>query len=349
MEHRALIREAISLASGTHPHPNPRVGALVVDGSGVVVGRGAHRRRGEPHAEILALREAGDRARGGTLIVTLEPCDHEGATPPCTQAILAAGIGTVVVGAVDPDARASGKGLERLRAAGVAVISGVAEAAVEAADPGYFHHRRTGRPRVTVKWASTLDGQAAATDGTSQWITSEQARHDAHRLRAESDAVMIGAGTLIADDPLLTVRYDAGDGPQPLGVIVAGRRDLPKTARIWDRRPLVVASRGQQVPADVVVLPDGNLVDLGGALDELGRREVVDLLVEGGPTLIGSVLRAGLVDRGVVYLGARLGGGTGIPAIGGSFATLGDARSVDVVGLERVGPDVRVEFVAGGS
>jgi diaminohydroxyphosphoribosylaminopyrimidine deaminase/5-amino-6-(5-phosphoribosylamino)uracil reductase len=349
MDHRALIAEAVSLTSGTHPHPNPRVGALVLDRSGSVVGRGAHHRRGEPHAEVLALREAGERAAGGTIVVTLEPCGHEGATPPCTAAILGAGVARVVVGAVDPDPRVSGAGLERLRKAGLDVIAGVDEEIVESADPGYFHHRRTGRPRVTLKWASTIDGQVAAADGSSQWITSEDGRRDAHQVRAEADAIMVGAGTLLADDPLLTVRHPGAEDRAPLPVVVSGRRDLPRTAQLWERDALVIGSRRQDVPVEVVVLPGAGGVDLGAALDELGRRQVVDLLVEGGPTLIGSLLRAGLADRGVVYVGGRLAGGTGLPAVAGTFPSISAARPVVIESADRVGPDLRIEFAVGGS
>lgn len=345
MDDERLMREAISLARPTRPHPNPRVGALVLDAAGEIVARAAHAGVGEPHAEALALAAAGERAGRGTLVVTLEPCDHTGRTPPCTEAILASGVSRVLVGAVDPDPRVSGRGLARLRSAGLEVRVGIAEVEARALDPGYFHHRRTGRPRVTLKAALTLDGQAAAADGTSQWITSEAARADAHHLRAVADAVMVGAGTLAADDPRLTVRLPGYAGPQPRPVVVAGRRALPSEARLWERRPLVLAPGPLEAPGEVVVVPGAEGVDLPAGLAALGVRGIVDLLVEGGPTLTGSLWRAGLVDRGVFYLGALVGGGAGLPALAGAFATLGAARAVEIVSAGPVGPDLRVEFL----
>lgn len=338
------MREAISLAVPTRPHPNPRVGALVLDAAGTVVSRAAHAGPGQPHAEAAALGAAGERARGGTLVVTLEPCDHTGRTPPCTAAILAAGVARVLVGAVDPDSRVSGRGLARLEAAGLEVRAGIAAAEAAALDAGYFHHRRTGRPRVTLKAALTLDGQSAAADGTSRWITSPEARADAHRLRAQSDAVMVGAGTLAADDPALTVRLPEYDGPQPRPVVVAGRRPLPPQARLWQRHPLVLAPQPLDVPGEVVVAPGPEGVDLQAGLEALGERGLLDLLVEGGPILAGALWRAGLVDRGVFYFAARLGGGAGLPALAGRFATLAAARDIEIVSAGRVGPDLRVEF-----
>ncbi|MGH8875215.1 MAG: bifunctional diaminohydroxyphosphoribosylaminopyrimidine deaminase/5-amino-6-(5-phosphoribosylamino)uracil reductase RibD, partial [Acidimicrobiia bacterium] len=226
-----LMRRAIDLARPNRTHPNPRVGAVVVAPDGTVVGEGAHPGAGLPHAEALALAAAGDAAAGATLYVTLEPCGHHGRTPPCTETVVASGVRRVVVGVTDPDPRVAGAGLARLRATGLEVTVGVLEAEVEALDPAYFHHRRTGLPLVTLKAAITLDGQAAAQDGTSQWITGPEARADAHRLRAEADALMVGAGTLRVDDPLLTVRLDGYEGPQPVPVVVAGRRPLPASAR----------------------------------------------------------------------------------------------------------------------
>lgn len=338
------MREAISLAAGTRPHPNPRVGALVLDAHGVLVGRGAHAGPGSPHAEVLALEEAGERAAGGTLVVSLEPCDHTGRTPPCTEAVLNSGVARVLVGAEDPDPRVAGRGIARLRAAGLEVATGIAGAEVEALDPAYFHHRRTGRPRVIWKVALTLDGWAAAADGTSQWITSEEARADGHRLRAAADAVVVGAGTVLADDPALTVRLPGYQGAQPRPVVVAGRRPLPSGARIWARHPLVLAPGAADYPAEVVPVPGPDGVDLAAGLGELGERGLLDLLVEGGPTLAGSLLRAGLIDRGVFYLGARLGGGEGKPALAGVFSTLGEARIARIESVAALGPDVRIEF-----
>jgi diaminohydroxyphosphoribosylaminopyrimidine deaminase/5-amino-6-(5-phosphoribosylamino)uracil reductase len=344
MDERRLMLEAIGLARRANAHPNPSVGALVLDVSGTVVGRGFHQGPGSAHAEIVALSEAGEAAAGGTLVVTMEPCVHEGRTPPCTETVLDAGLRAVIVGTIDPDSRVAGRGIARLREAGLEVVVGVAADEVEALDPGYYHHRRTGKPRVTLKAALTLDGQAAASDGSSRWITSEEARLNAHQLRAAADAVAVGAGTVIADDPALTVRLPEYLGPQPLPVVFAGRRPLPPAAQLWERNPLVFCPHEAAYPGDVVVMPGPDGVDLAAAVDELGRRQILDLLVEGGPTIAGSFVRGGLVDRGVFYLAGGLAGGVGRPALEGAFSSLGAVRGVEILSVDRAGPDVRVEF-----
>jgi diaminohydroxyphosphoribosylaminopyrimidine deaminase/5-amino-6-(5-phosphoribosylamino)uracil reductase len=341
------MREAIRLAAAEHPHPNPRVGALVLDTDGEVVGRGAHVAAGEDHAEVVALTEAGSRADGGTMVVTLEPCAHRGRTPPCTEAILAAGIARVVVGVGDPDQRVSGAGIAGLRAGGVEVITDAAPAEVHRLDPGYFHHRRTGRPLVTLKMASTLDGQSGAADGSSRWITGPAAREDVHRLRARSDAVMVGAGTVLADDPRLTARLEGYAGAQPRPVIVAGSGPLPRGAAVFAREPLIYAPAPVDLPGEVVVAAGEAGVDLGAVIDDLGKREIVDLLCEGGPTLAASLLRAGLVDRLVWYVAGSLAMGTGRPALEGVFTSVGDVRRVDITSVTRLGPDLRVDAEVG--
>jgi len=342
----ALLTEALALAAAHRPHPNPRVGAVVLDTAGTVVGRGAHVAPGRPHAERVALAEAGPAAAAGTLVVTLEPCVHTGRTPPCTEAVVAAGVATVVVGALDPDSRVAGRGVAALRAAGLDVRVGVPGVDAEAVDPGYFHHRRTGRPRVVLKAALTLDGQVAALDGTSQWITGEEARHDAHRLRDAADGILVGAGTVLADDPRLTVRLPGhgGDGPRP--VVVAGRRPLPPAAAVWERDPLVLSPVPVATPSGTVVVAPGpgGRVDLAAALPALAGEGILELLVEGGPTVAAALWEAGLVDRGVFYLAARVAGGAGTGVFARPFPTLSSARPVDIVGLSRVGPDVRVEW-----
>jgi diaminohydroxyphosphoribosylaminopyrimidine deaminase / 5-amino-6-(5-phosphoribosylamino)uracil reductase len=340
-----LMQVAIGLTDGTYPHPNPRVGALVLDRSGDLRGSHAHLGPGEPHAEVVALAEAGSEATGGTLVTTLEPCTHHGRTPPCVDAIIAAGVESVYVGAIDPDQRVAGAGIEALRTAGVEVVEGIAIREVVAADPGYFHHRNTGMPRVTLKYATTLDGQAAAADRGSRWITGPEARRDAHRLRARSDAVVVGAGTLRTDDPRLDVRIDAYQGPQPRPVIVAGSRPLPASAAVYARDPIVFVADATPTPAgvgDVVIAPGNVGVDLNTMLKHLGAMGVIDVLVEGGPTLAGALLRDGLVDELVVYLGAKVARGVGIPAVGGLFSTMDTAVDVEVVSVERLGPDVRI-------
>ena len=340
------MQEAIAAAAGERPSPNPRVGAVVVAADGSVAGRGAHQAVGQPHAERIALAEAGARATGGILVVSLEPCVHTGRTPPCTAAIIAAGIERVVVGALDPDRRVAGAGIDRLRAAGLTVETGLLGPEAEAVDPAYFHHRRTGRPLVTLKWAATLDGAVAALDGTSQWITTPAAREDSHRLRADHDAVMVGAGTVRADDPRLDVRLPDFAGRQPRPVVIAG--DGPVTGAVFERDPLVFASAPMELPAgEVIVLPGDGGVDVEKAIVTLGERDVLSVLVEGGPTLAASLWEAGLVDRGVLYLGARMAGGAGRGAFQRAFATLADAVAVENVAVRQIGADLRIDFELG--
>lgn len=336
------MTRAIELASSRRPHPNPRVGAVVLDASGAVVGEGAHQGPGMAHAEPLALDKAGEAARGGTLIVTLEPCNHRGRTPPCVGAIIAAGVRRVVIGAIDPDPRVAGSGIEALRRAGIEVSSGHLAARVEANDPAYFHHRRRGRCLVTLKAALTLDGQTAAADGSSKWITGELARRDAHRLRAEMDAVMVGAGTVLADDPLLDVRIEGFEEPQPRPVIVAGRRLLPQNAKILTRDPLIYSP----VAGDNFVVCDGggSRVDLAAMLADLGERGMLSVLVEGGARLASALWDGRLVDRGVFYLAPRIAGGVGRPVFDRVFATFAENRGIEIAEIKAFGTDLRVDW-----
>ena len=340
----AMLR-AVALATDTQPHPNPRVGAIVLDPAGSEVAVGAHTGPGNPHAEVEALRAAGDRAAGSTVVTTLEPCNHTGRTPPCTEALINAGVARVVVGAVDPDDKVAGRGIAALRAAGVEVIEDVCTAEVIAMDPGYHHHRRTGRPRFRLKLAATLDGQAAARDGSSQWITGEEARRDVHHLRSRADAVMVGAGTLLADDPSLDVRLvEAPFQPRP--VVIAGNRPLPATRRLYQRHPLIFVPR--EVPSapdgvEIVVAGGGSNVDLGIVAKELAARGLLEVLVEGGPTLGKELLKQSLVDELTTYLGARLAAGEGRPMIAGEFLTLSDALHLDIFQVQIIGIDIRVD------
>ncbi len=341
------MRSAIEAAGDANPHPNPRVGAVVIDQAGVVVGSGIHREAGGVHAERAAIDQAGSAARGGTLIVTLEPCNHDGRTPPCVDAILESGVDRVVFGASDPDTRAGG-GVERLRRAGIEVTSGVLANEAEQMDPAYFHHRRTGRPRLTLKAALTLDGQVAAQDGSSQWITSDEARQDGHRLRAEADAVMVGAGTVLADNPRLTVRLPDYEGRQPIPVVIAGKRPFPNDLRVIERNAVVFAPSARRLDTEVVVVESGDRVDLDKALLTLGGRGIVDLLVEGGPILADGLLEGRLIDRCVFYFGSKLAAGVGRAPFNGIFRTIDDAIDVHLVDVRRVGPDLRVEMTLAG-
>jgi diaminohydroxyphosphoribosylaminopyrimidine deaminase / 5-amino-6-(5-phosphoribosylamino)uracil reductase len=317
--YEAAMRRALDLAGSVRASttPNPWVGAIIEPGGF----EGATRPPGGAHAEIVALKAAGDRARGATLVVTLEPCAHTGRTPPCVDAIVAAGIARVVVGAEDPDLRVRGRGIAALREAGVEVDVGTCADEVQVQLAPYFKHRTTGRPWVVLKLATSADGRTAAPDGSSRWITGDEARADAHRLRAESDAVIVGAGTVRADDPALTVR--AVDGRDPLRVVL-GR--APQGAKVHPALEL-----------------DG---DLGDVLDELGRRGVVQAMVEGGPTVAGEFHRAGLVDRYVLYVAPVLFGGDDGRAL---FAGPGAHRIDDVwrgriESVERLGADLKVEL-----
>lgn len=339
------MRRAVALAAESRPHPNPRVGATVLTPDGEEIGAAWHVTPGTPHAEVLALAQAGAAARGATVVTTLEPCSHEGRMPPCTDALIAAGVATVIVGAIDPDHQVAGSGIEKLRAAGIEVRTGVAEAEVVAMDPGYFHHRSTGLPRFRVKLAATLDGQIAAADGTSQWITSPQAREDAHRLRARADAVLIGAGTLRADDPALDVRLSSFEGSQPIPVILAGQRPLPAIRRIYDRSPLIYAPSGQALPGDhdVVPAPGADGVDLPTVAKDLASRGILEVLVDGGPRVATSFVAAGLADELTIYLGAKLAGGSGVAMFSSVFTTLSAALDVTIRDVTKVGPDLRID------
>jgi diaminohydroxyphosphoribosylaminopyrimidine deaminase/5-amino-6-(5-phosphoribosylamino)uracil reductase len=284
---------------------------------------------------------------GSTLYVSLEPCTHHGRTPPCVDRIVAAGVTSVVIGALDPDERVSGSGVARLLEAGVRVDV-VDDPEARSIDPGYFRHRETGMPLVTVKYAMTLDGAVAARDGTSQWITSERSRADAQALRAEADGVVVGTGTLVSDDPRLDVRLDDFANDQPRAIVITGERPLPSRARLWERSPLIVSSRPRDIPTgDLLVVGGDDRPDPIAVCRALAEAGFLSLLLEGGPTLVGSWWEAGVIGRGVVYFGAKLGGGAGMPPLGGVFSSIDDARAVVVTHVRQVGPDVRLDFESG--
>jgi diaminohydroxyphosphoribosylaminopyrimidine deaminase/5-amino-6-(5-phosphoribosylamino)uracil reductase len=341
------MRRAFQLAAKHRTHPNPRVGAVVLDHEGEVIGEGAHAGPGQPHAEAAALTAAGPAARGGTVIVTLEPCTFFGRTPPCVDALIGAGVARVVVGAIDPDIRVAGQGIAALRRQGLEVETGVLARDAEDLDPAYFHHRRTGRPRVTLKAALTLDGQLAASDRSSQWITAAAAREDAHRLRSSFDAVMVGSGTVIHDDPRLDVRLPDYSGPQPRPIVLVGAGDLPPGSKVLQRQPLLIAGRELDVTAGALRVspgPDGRPM-LDQALTAIAEEGYLDILVEGGARLAAALWQAGLVDRGVFYLGGRIAGGKGLGLFDGSWRTLEDSIEVDIVDTVKLGSDLRVDWV----
>jgi diaminohydroxyphosphoribosylaminopyrimidine deaminase / 5-amino-6-(5-phosphoribosylamino)uracil reductase len=327
--------------------PNPPVGAVVLDGSGAVVGEGATQPPGGAHAEVMALAQAAGRAH--TVVVTLEPCHHSGRTGPCTQAILEAGVQRVVIACPEPTERAGG-GAAALRAAGVEVISGVLEEQVaRGALAGWLHQQRTGRPFVTWKYAATLDGRSAARDGSSRWITGEQARADVHRLRSESDAVVVGVGTVLADDPALTARPDPGH--QPLRVVVDRNGRTPRTAKVLDgAAPTLVVTQGISYGEDrTLVLAPGSdgRIDLHALLGALCERGVVNVLLEGGPTLAGSFVAAGLVDRVVGYVAPVLLGAGSAALQDAGIGTIAEAVRLHLVDVSRLGDDVRLTLERG--
>jgi diaminohydroxyphosphoribosylaminopyrimidine deaminase / 5-amino-6-(5-phosphoribosylamino)uracil reductase len=328
---RAAMRRARELADTVRGRtsPNPPVGAVILDADGAAAGAGATQPVGGPHAEIVALREAGDRARGGTAVVTLEPCGHTGRTGPCSQALIEAGIARVVYAVDDPNPQAAG-GAEQLREAGVDVVAGFdAPEAAAGALRAWLHAVRTGRPFVTWKLASTLDGRVAAADQSARWISSAAARADSHAFRAVVDAIVVGSGTVLADDPHLTVR-DAEDElaeHQPLRVVLDRRHRVHQNARVMDN-------------AAETLLLDTAVPRF--ALKALHDRGVRHVLLEGGPTLAGAFVEARCVDEVIAYLAPKLLG-AGPAALGDAgISTIAEAITLEVDSVTRVGGDVKI-------
>jgi diaminohydroxyphosphoribosylaminopyrimidine deaminase/5-amino-6-(5-phosphoribosylamino)uracil reductase len=336
----AAMGRAVELAArglGT-TSPNPVVGCVILDPGGTVAGEGFHAYAGGPHAEIVALAQAGERARGGTVVVTLEPCDHHGVTGPCSQALIRAGVARVVIGVNDPHPRAAGGG-RTLRAAGVEVELGVRQAEVEAGNIAWLTAVRRGRPYLIWKYAATLDGRSAASDGTSMWITSEAARMDVHGHRGTVDAVIVGVGTVLADNPQLTAR-NLRDGSlairQPLRVVVDSAGRTPPDARVRDAA----------APTWVVTAAEfgggaDDQVDLAELLRRLYDKDVRAALLEGGPRLAGAFLAAGLVDRVVGYLAPKMLGSGPTALVEAGVDTIADAIEFEFTDITRVGPDLR--------
>ncbi|MHA3022175.1 bifunctional diaminohydroxyphosphoribosylaminopyrimidine deaminase/5-amino-6-(5-phosphoribosylamino)uracil reductase RibD [Mycobacterium sp. BMJ-28] len=324
--------EAAERVKGT-TYPNPPVGAVILDAGGQVAGVGGTEPPGGAHAEVVALRQAGARADGGTAVVTLEPCNHHGRTPPCVDALLAAGVARVVYAVADPNPQAAG-GAQRLADAGVEVVAGLSAAEVRSGPlREWLHKQRTGLPHVTWKFATSVDGRSAAADGSSQWITSAAARLDVHRHRAAVDAIVVGTGTVYIDDPTLTARLPDGSlaASQPLRVVV-GEREIPSEANVLndDSHTMVIRTRD---PLEV--------------MRALSDRTAV--LVEGGPTLAGAFLRAGVIDRILAYVAPIL--------LGGPITAVDDVGVLNIAGAQRwrfdaidtIGPDVRLSLVPNGS
>ena len=345
-----FMRQALELAAKGigRTSPNPMVGSVVVR-DGVVAGRGYYREYGGQHAEPQALGEAGGRARGAALYVTLEPCCHQGSTPPCTDAIIASGIARVHVAMTDPDRRVSGKGIECLRAAGIAVETGLLEAEARELNTAYVHHRETGLPFVLLKLAQTLDGRIATRNGRARWITGEAARKRVHLMRSRADAVLVGIDTVLADDPRLTVRHV--NGRQPRRIVLDSHARTPLDARILNGEAPATICVTDAAPADridglkgagaeVLVLPGGDgTIPLEPLKAALGPAGIVTLMVEGGSRVATSFLREGAVDRIACFVAPRILG-AGIPSI--ADLELDDlSRTIDLrdTRVEQLGDD----------
>ena len=351
------MRHALALAAKGRGfvEPNPMVGAVVLDAAGQLVGEGWHQAFGEAHAEVFALAAAGDRARGGTLVVTLEPCCHHGKTPPCTDAVIQAGVARVVVAMADPFPKVAGGGVATLRAAGIEVQVGLCEAEAVALNAPYLKLLRTGRPWVHAKWAMTLDGKLATRTGDSKWISGEESRRRVHELRGRMDAIIVGRGTVVADDPLLTAR--------PPGARVAARVVLSASGDLPERCQLRATARDVPVivytanahklagwaadGADVVGFSDTTM-SLDAVLADLGRRRFTNVLIEGGAGLLGSVLDTRGADEFHVFIAPKLAGGRDAPSpVGGAGAALmADALALKRVSFEASGEDVYVHGFA---
>jgi diaminohydroxyphosphoribosylaminopyrimidine deaminase/5-amino-6-(5-phosphoribosylamino)uracil reductase len=353
------MRQALALAvrGRGFVEPNPMVGAVVLDADGQVIGEGWHQNFGGPHAEVHALAAAGDRARGGTLIVTLEPCCHHGKTPPCTEAVLKAGVRRVVAAMADPFPKVDGGGLKRLREAGLEVHVGLCEAEAKRLNAAYLKRLRTGRPWVHLKWAMTLDGKIATRTGDSKWISSDESRRRVHELRGVMDAILVGRGTLLADDPLLTVRPP---GPRvPVRVVVSASGDLPEQCRLRvtaRESPVVVFTTSgnegklagwQADGAAVIGLPPSDTgLSVNAILDDLGRRGFTNILVEGGAGLLGSFLDAGANDEFHVLVAPKLVGGPAPSPVGGAGVTrIADALRLVEFTSQTSGDDVYLHGV----
>ena len=331
--------------------PNPRVGCVLMH-DGAVIGEGWHRRAGEAHAEVHALRQAGENARGATAYVTLEPCSHFGRTPPCADALIDAGVARIVAAMEDPNPLVAGRGMARLRAAGIITEHGLLEAEARELNIGFASRMTRGRPWLRLKVASTLDGKTALQNGVSQWITGPEARRDGHAWRARACAVMTGIGTVKADDPQLNVRGLPCDR-QPLRIVIDARLEIQDTARILQGEPILIATASEDTQRiarlsaaghRVIVMPNaGGKVDLPHLMTELGRLGLNEIHAEAGFKLNGSLLREGCVDELLLYLAPMLVG----DAANGLFnltalTRLEDATRLDIRDLRQVGRDIRI-------
>ena len=353
------MRMALRLAEKARGRtsPNPMVGALVVT-SGKIVGKGYHRRAGEPHAEAIALKRAGEAAKGATLYVTLEPCSHtDKRTPPCTPLVMQSGVRRVVVAMIDPNPRVSGRGIKALKSAGIEVTTGVLDAEAKKMNEAFIKHITRGVPFVTLKIAQTLDGKIATSSGASKWITGEKAREEAHRLRDSHDAVLVGINTVLTDDPSLTTRIPGGR--DPVRVIVDSRLRIPVNAKVVTQsspaRTMVATLEGapksrikklQEAGVEVLRVKSAHgRVDLRDLMRKLGKRDIMSVLIEGGAEINAAALKAGLVDKVVIFLAPLLMTGTdSLCSIGGSSpARLSQALKLRDVSAKFIGKDLMIE------
>jgi len=358
-DHRFMARAVELAARGLNTtDPNPRVGCVIVR-DGRIVGEAWHVRAGEPHAEALALAAAGDLARAATVYVTLEPCSHQGRTPPCADALIAAGVARVVFAGGDPNPQVAGQGAARLIAAGIDVAVGCLASAAEALNPGFLSRHRRGRPWVRVKLAASLDGRTALANGGSQWLTGESARSDVQRLRARSSAILTGAATVRRDDARLTVRDPSIDlgGRMPLRVVLDPGLSLTPTARLLSEPgPILICSSNPDSPSAAALRDKGAEVlhmpaptgarDLVAVLEELARREVNELLVEGGPRLAGGFLASGLADEFILYVAPHMLGHDAAPlAMLPLLDDLGDRWEFRFTDVRQIGDDLRLTLL----
>ena len=355
-DHRYMARALQLAARGLYStDPNPRVGCVLVK-DGVVVGEGWHERAGEPHAEVHALRAAGDKARGATAYVTLEPCSHHGRTPPCADALIAAGVTRAIAALQDPNPQVAGSGLARLQAAGIEAQSGLLSAEAENLNPGFISRMRRGRPFVRCKLAMSLDGRTAMASGESKWITGPDARADVQRLRARSSAVLTGIGTVLADDPGMTVRLE-GATRQPLRVVLDHQLRTPPTAKIVRGQGdcLVIGINAAEAPreallaagAQIVLLePQPTRMTLQDVLLVLAARECNEVLLEAGATLSGAMLQAGLIDELVIYMAPHLlgDGARGLLHLPG-LERMAQKIALKIEDIRKVGQDWRITAV----
>jgi diaminohydroxyphosphoribosylaminopyrimidine deaminase / 5-amino-6-(5-phosphoribosylamino)uracil reductase len=357
-QHLRWMNHAVTLArkGEGRTSPNPPVGAVIVH-EGKLVGEGFHPRAGEPHAEVFALHHAGESARGSTIYVTLEPCSHFGKTPPCADALISAGVKTVYVGVSDPNPQVAGRGIERLRAAGIEVYTGLLEDECRQLIAAFKKHIETGLPYTVYKSAMTLDGNTATESGDSRWVSGSESRQRVHRLRNRVDAILVGVDTVCHDDPLLNTRLDGDSGQDPLRIVVDSHLRIPINSRLFQQESdatTIVAttcrdkdkiSALEDVGAEVVILSENEgRVSLPELWRELGKRNIQKLLLEGGATLAGAALKAGLIDQLMLFIAPKLLGGVTQHGIlnGASCNLMAEAIRLENHHFEQVGDDLLI-------